>query len=320
MLPQQFEKITTRGVVGMILAGLDTGPTAWIDDIAMRTSSDQASEEYAWLGNAPAMREFIEGRSPAELSENSFVISNKDYEGSFKVRTKDMRRDKTGNIQTRVNQMAERVLDHPAALMSTLLVNGESSPCYDKKFFFDTVHQEGDSGIQSNDIQVDISTLPTTNAGTVTYPAVEQMALSIMKGIEQMYGFKDDRGEPMNQSASQFTVMVPTTLITPTLQAVSQMLGEGGQSGTLAAALKGYFNIRVVPNLRVNAWTDQFAIFRTDTAAKPFILQEEGPPDVIALGDGSEYEQLNKEQLYGVDWTGNVGYGYWQFACLVKMI
>ncbi len=72
----------------------------------------------------------------------------------------------------------------------------------------------------------------------------------------------------------------------------------------------------VVPNARLT-WTNKFAVFRTDEAAKPFILQEEDIPDVVALGDGSEYEQLNKEQLYGIDWTGNVAYGYWQLASLV---
>ncbi|MBX9456134.1 MAG: Mu-like prophage major head subunit gpT family protein [Rhizobium sp.] len=114
MLPQQYGKITTNGVRGMILAALDTGSNAWVGDIAMTVNSDQALESYAWLGNAPALREFIGGRTPKELAENGFTISNKDYEGSIKFKSKDMRRDKLGMIQVRVNQLAERVLDHPA--------------------------------------------------------------------------------------------------------------------------------------------------------------------------------------------------------------
>ena len=35
MLPQQYQKITTNGVKGMILAALDTGSNAWVGDIAM---------------------------------------------------------------------------------------------------------------------------------------------------------------------------------------------------------------------------------------------------------------------------------------------
>lgn len=311
MLPKQFEKITTRGVVSMILGRLETGAAGWINDVAMRMSSDQATETYAWLGSSPAMREFIEGRSPAELSENSFQINNKDYEGSIKIETKDMRRDKTGQIQIRVNQLSDRANDHPAKLLSTLIINGESALCYDGQFYFDTDHSEGDSGTQSNDITVDVT--------TTTAPTAAEMSTAIVAAIQQMFTFKDDRGEPMNQAAAAFTVMVPPVLMGVALEAVSALLGEGGKSGTLAASLSSYFKVRVVVNPRLT-WTTKFAVFRTDEAAKPFIVQEEGLPDILALGEGSEYEQINKQQLFGIDWSGNVGYGYWQFACLVTFI
>lgn len=307
MLPQQFQKITTNGVKGMILARLDTGPTAWVSALAMRVTTDQASEEYGWLGASPALREFIGGRTPAELRENSFVISNKDYEGSITFKSKDMRRDKLGMIQVRVNQLADRANDHPAKLMSALIMNGESTVCYDGQYYFDTDHSEGDSGTHSNDI--------TYSATTTTAPTADEMAEAIIAGIAKMYTFKDDRGEPMNQSATEFTVMVPVPFMGAALKAVNILLGEGGKTAALAA-LKGKFNLNIVINPRLT-WTTKFSIFRTDEAAKPFILQEENIPDVIALGEGSEYEQLNKEQLFGVDWTGNVGYGYWQFSCLV---
>lgn len=309
MLPQQFQKITANGVKGMILARLDTGPAAWVLALAMKVSSDQASEEYGWLGASPALREFIGGRTPAELRENSFSISNKDYEGSITFKSKDMRRDKLGMIQVRVNQLADRANDHPAKLMSTLIMNGESTLCYDGQYFFDTDHSEGDSGTLSNDINFDVA--------TPTAPKEDEFAEAIIAGIQAMYLFKDDRGEPMNQSATEFTVMVPVPFMGAALKAVSILLGEGGKTAALAA-LKGKFTINIVINPRLT-WTTKFAIFRTDEAAKPFILQEETIPDVVALGEGSEYEQLNKEQLFGVDWTGNVGYGYWQFGCLVTL-
>ncbi|MDR7220352.1 Mu-like prophage major head subunit gpT family protein [Aminobacter aminovorans] len=309
MLPQQFQKITTNGVKGMILARLDTGPAGWVMALAMRVTSDQASEDYAWLGASPALREFIGGRTPAELRENSFSISNKDFEGSITIKSKDMRRDKLGVISVRVNQLADRANDHPAKLMSALIVNGESTPCYDGQYFFDTDHVEGESGTLSNDINFDVA--------TPTAPTDDEFAEAILAGIQAMYGFKDDRGEPINQSATEFTVMVPVPFMGAALKASAILLGNGGKTATLAA-LKGQININIVINPRL-PWTTKFGIFRTDEAAKAFILQEEQIPDVIALGEGSEYEQLNKEQLFGVDWTGNVGYGYWQFACLVTL-
>lgn len=310
MLPQQFDKITTNGVRGMILARLDSGPTSWVDGVAMRMNSDQATETYAWLGTSPALREFIGGRTPAELGELSFTISNKDYEGSISIKSKDMRRDKMGMINVRVNQLADRANDHPAKLLTALMIAGESTTCYDGQYFFDTDHSEGSSGTQSNDI--------TSIAANTAAPDVDAMTKAIMAGIQAMYGIKDDRGEPMNQSARSFQVQVPISMMAVALEAVSALLGTGGKSQTIPA-LAGIFDITVVPNPRLT-WTTKIALFRTDEAAKPFILQQEGDPDVVALGDGSEYEQLNKEQLFGIDWCGNVGYAYWQYACLVTFV
>lgn len=310
MLPKQLEKITTAGVRGMILHRLETGTAAWVMSVAMRMQSNQAVETYAWLGNSPALREFIGGRTPEELRENSFTIANTDYEGSIKIKSKDMRRDKMGMINVRVNQLGDRANDHPAKLLSSLVVAGESAVCYDGQYFFDTDHLEGDSGAQSNDITADVT--------TPTAPTADEFADALLDAISAMFKLKDDRGEPMNQNAKDFLVMVPPVFMKAALKAVKGLLGEGGASAAIPA-LKGDFNISVVINPRLSAWTTKFVVLRTDEGAKPFILQEEDIPDVVALGDGSEYEQLHKEQLFGVDWTGNVGYAYWQHAVLVTL-
>ena len=291
MLPKQYEKITTRGVVGMILARLETGPSAWVMDLCMQVTSDQASEEYGWLGASPALRKFIAGRQPAELRENSFVISNEDYEGSITIKSKDMRRDKFGMINVRVNQLSDRANDHPAKLLSELIENGEATACYDGQYYFDTDHEEGESGALSNDISYSV----VSN----TAPTADEMANAITTAIVQMYTFKDDRGEPMN------------------LKAKNILLGTGGATAELAA-LKSEFTINIVINPRLT-WTTKFATFRTDEAAKPFILQQEDIPAVVSLGEGTEYEQLKKEQLFGIDWTGNVGFGYWQYGVLTSL-
>ncbi len=37
---------------------------------------------------------------------------------------------------------------------------------------------------------------------------------------------------------------------------------------------------------------------------------------IKAVAEGSELEFNENKHRYGVDWSGNVGYGYWQHACL----
>lgn len=309
MYPQQMEKLTERGVRGLILNRLDSGSNSWIDEVAMRIQSDQATEDYAWLGATPAMRKQVGGMLTKQLRENSFSITNDDHEAVLAIKSKDVRRDKLGMIQTRINQLADRAMDYPASLLTTLIQSGESTVCYDGQFFFDTDHAEGDSGTQSNDIGA--------SASTATAPTADEMAEAIMKAVQAIVGFKDDAGEPMNASASSFAVMVPTTFMASTLKAVTALLGTAGVSATIPA-LREYVSIQPIVNPRLT-WTSKFAVLRTDEAAKPFILQEEYAPNPWVLGDGSEHEIKNKEWLCGVDWSGAVGYAYWQHAALVTL-
>jgi len=71
---------------------------AWINAISNYFTSDQASEEYAWLGMSPVMREWIGGRNAKGFRENNLTIKNKHYEATLEYLVRDLRRDKTGHI------------------------------------------------------------------------------------------------------------------------------------------------------------------------------------------------------------------------------
>lgn len=168
--------LTERGILGRMYQRIETAPAGWIDEIAMRIASDQQSEEHKWLGQVPAMSEFKGQRLIKGLRSSGQIIPNVEYEASIEVRKRELRGDKTGQIMARINGLVDRALTHPRTLISTLLLNGPSSICYDGQFFFDTDHSEGDSGSQSNDISADISTYPVSNAGTTTAPSAGEMA------------------------------------------------------------------------------------------------------------------------------------------------
>jgi len=78
-------------------------------------------------------------------------------------------------------------------------------------------------------------------------------------------------------------------------------------------------NISISQNPRLG-WGDKFAIFRTDSSVKPFIRQEEKNIQLKAIAEGSELEFKHDKHWYGVDTWRNVGYGFWQHACLTQMI
>jgi len=314
-----IDRITERQVIGTFYNTLNQNTGAeWVNAVSNYFTSDQASEEYAWLGHSPAMREWIGGRNAKGFTENGLTIKNKHYEATMEVLVRDLRRDKTGQVMARIQELARRTNSHWASLLSTLILAGESTDCYDGQYFFDTDHEEGDSGAQSNDISVDISELPVATAGTTTAPAVAEMQFAIASGIQAIVGFVDNQGEPMNSDASQFIVMVPTVFMNTAFQAASTP-AQVAETQSALEALKKQFSLSVVVNPRLT-WTAQFAVFRTDSFIKSFIRQEEAGVQLKVKGYGSEYEFDNDAHQYGVDTWRNVGYGYWQNSCLVTLI
>jgi phage major head subunit gpT-like protein len=300
----------SRAIIGEFYKTLEMDVGAsWLNAISMYMPSDQDSETYKWLGMAPVMREWLGGRNVNGFRENGITLTNKHYEATIEVLKRELRRDKTGQVMVRVREMAQRANSHWASLLSTLILNGTSTACYDGQFFFDTDHSEGDSGTQSNDITTDISALPANVHGSVTAPSVEEAQQAILKSVAQILGFKDDRGEPMNENASNFLVMVPTSLFMPFNNALAMpYVSESVQR------LPQGLNISLVANTRLTG-TDDFYTFRTDGNVKPFIRQEEQGVQMKAKAEGSEYEFDNDAHQYGIDTWREVGYGYWQHAC-----
>jgi hypothetical protein len=310
--------LSSRAIMAMYFARLETNPgLAWINGVSNLFTSDQAQEVYKFLGQSPKMREWIGGRQAKGLSGQGITVTNVHYEATLELSKRDVRRDKSSQIEARVAEFADGTLTHWASLLSTLILAGESAVCYDGKYFFDTTHVEGSSGSQSNDISVTLSDLPIAEPGSATNPAMEAMQQVILKGIAQIMSLKDDRGEPMNENARTFAVLVPTSLYLTALAAVSTLN---------TAALPQNMNPNLIPDLQISIhmnprldWTTKIAVFRTDSPVKALIRQSEQEVELKVKADGSEFEFDNDAWQFGVDAWRQVAYGYWQRACLVTM-
>lgn len=312
--------LSSRAIVGMYYARLETNPgLAWVGGLANMFGSDQSSETYGFLGQSPGFREWIGGRQAKGLASNAMAITNKHFEATLEVAVKDVRRDKTGQIMARVQEFADRSITHTASLLSTLLLNGESTVCYDGQYYFDTDHVEGKSGTQSNSITVDISTLPANVRGVPTAPSVEEFQGAMLKGITQNLSVKDDQGEPMNENARAYIIKVPASLFLVASAAVTAITTAAMQQNLNPNLIAG-LNISVVMNPRLSTWTDKFSVHRVDSPIKGLIFQEEKGTELKVKAEGSEFEFDNDAWQFGLDSWRNAGYGYWQRACLVTMI
>jgi len=317
-----LNELSSRAIIGLYYKRLEQkSGMAWVEAVSNYFTSDQESETYKWLGQVPVMRQWIGGRQAKGFTTNGLTIDNKHFEATLEIPLVDLRRDKTGQITVRVNELADRTNSHWAQLLSKLIINGESTVCYDGQYYFDVDHKDGNSGVQSNKLDINLTNfieqIDGGKVGDPTNPSEAALRLAILKTIQQILSFKDDQGEPMNENASKFLVVVPTSLWYLAKAAISVPLSVGGS--TNAIKILDEVDISIAQNPRLN-WSDKFAVFRTDSSVKPFIRQEEENIKLKAIAEGSELEFKHDKHWYGVDTWRNVGYGFWQHACLARMV
>ena len=298
-----YADLGSRAIIGRIFLALEeTQPADWVSDIGMKITSDQDTETYRWLAELPVMREWLGGRQANRLDVREQIIRNQRFEASLEVSREELRRDKTGQIQLRINELANRAQQHWAKLLTeTIEANAVT---YDGLSFFNSAH-DGDA---AND------NLIGTLAATESAPTAAEMEAGIFDCLEAMLGFKDAGGEPMNSGLSQLTIVVPVNMFGSAQRAMNDSIitdGSGTRTNSLVN-LAGY-DMRLAVNPRLTA-TDTFYAFRSDAAVKPYILQEELSPQVEALAEGSDFAFNNDAHQYGISKSCATGNGVWQYA------
>lgn len=316
-----YGRLGIRGIVGRFFPRLEEAfGRGWASMIGwLNEDSDQAQEDYRWLGAPPMMREWLGPRLQKRMTVNEYIIANKVFEASENFDIEDLRRDKTSQIMTRVDELADRTAEHWEKLLSEILKDGDDATlgkCYDGQKFFDSDHETQDSGQQRNDFAA--GQVASLDVADPTAPTSEEWAVIIPDMIAKFYGFLDEQGEPINGTARSFLVMVkPSMWAQAFAGATRDTLASGASNPVATLREKGYM-IDVVANPRLaigsNAWANEFGVFRTDGNLKPFIMQSESGVETQALGEDSEYAIKNNQVLFGVKAVRNVGYGMWQHA------
>ena len=332
--------LSSRAIIGRLYYKIEQGGRqSWVPRVTRMFKTDQASETYNWLGQSPKLREWKGERLAKGLRENGLTITNKLFEATLDVDVQELRRDKTGQVMARVDDLGARANQHWAVLCSDFINNGHigTGPgllAYDGQFFYDTDHKDPGAENQTNqdnDLTSDISTLPVAQHGSTTAPSVGEMSLSILAAIQAILGFKDDVSEPINDMVTNFLIMVPTNLYAVTASAITAQFVDGNQSNPIKGSA-----LTLIPqiNSRLTA-TDTFFVFRMDGPVGALIRQVEvdnqggqdasdadSEADVIvsAIAEGSEEEMKFHRHLYGIEASRNVGYGYWQYSCRQQLI
>jgi phage major head subunit gpT-like protein len=297
-----------RNLTGTYFQALeDNLEKSWAMNVGWLNQSDQPTETYKWLGQAPQLREWVGGRLLKSLEKHTYALTNRIFESTLRIDVDDIRREKINQIMMRVADMARRSATHWELLVSSLINTNPTA--HDGLSFFNTGHVLGSSGTINNAVVA--AQVPALNVTTATNPTQDEMAKIILGMIQHGYGYLDDQGEPMNQDANSFCLMVPVNMWAAAKGAISSERLTAGESNILLS--NNDFSIELKQNPRLTSNTNCY-LFRTDVAAKPFILQEETGIDVKLIGAGSEHEFKNREHLFGVEVRREAGVGIFQYA------
>lgn len=302
----QFSSFSLRNIEGSYFWSLEeTQAASWVPLISDMFTTDQPYEIYKWLGSAPSMSTWRGERVRSGLGDYELSVISDKFDSTLAFDVDDVRRDKTGQIVRRVSEMGQKAATLPQRLFTTLLeANGTS---YDGAAFFADAHN---TGTVDNNL--------TYNAATAAAPTSAEMSSAILEAIQGMYGFLDDTGDPCNEFATNFMVMVPTNMWQPLVAALKDVFTSAGVSNTLQSAAGMGLTITPVVNPRL-ASTTQMYTFRTDAPVKMGIWQEESLPGGEAfktLGIDSDNAFWREEVAFGAKRIAQAALGRYELACL----
>jgi len=247
-------------------------------DIATEVNTKSHTVDYTWLGELPAMREWIGLRNFKTLKDYVYTIAKRDWEATISVKRDDFLFDNLGVVKIKIPQLVHSINAHYNNLVFGLIkLNGLA---FDGVNFFGT-HTLGATSY--------------TNLGT---KKLSETAL--FDAVNFMQGIKDAEGEALDVTPSLL-------LIAPDLlKAAKTILGSKQISGSDNAA-EGLVKYKVVRQMDPGTW----CLIDNTKPLKPFLLQitkagkvEEDATDMFKT----------KTVHYGVDTMDNAGYGFWQMA------
>lgn len=106
----------------------------------LEVPSVNSTEQYGWLGNSTAFREWLGDRVIQNLALHDYSIKNKSFENTVGVPRESIEDDSFGLFNPLMGQLGQDSANHPSTLIYDLLAGGFSNTCYDGQFFFDTDH------------------------------------------------------------------------------------------------------------------------------------------------------------------------------------
>lgn len=264
-------------------------PTVF-QDIATVIPVGSTVTEFKWLGEVPAMTEWIGMRAVNKLKAETHQIRTKDWANGIEVARDDLEDDKLGLIAPRISQLAQEGVWKMEDLVFDLLNDADDGTLalsYDGMPLVDAAHTASGSGgtTQSNRVAGALS--------EATYQA----------GWAAFMNLVDSKG--MSIRAIPDTLLVGVANRTVARKLINQQHLANGEDNIEA----GTTRLIVHPRITGTKWF----LLNTRSAVRSIILLLRQAPR-FAAADSMDDRQtfMDKNFLYGADARFGAGIGLWQ--------
>lgn len=308
-----------RGILAKILTTtpLSNGLAALAVNVNSALPSG-SSERLDFLGTVAPMREWVGVRQSVEPIEYNFTIKNRKFESTILLPKDWIVNDKTGNVSMAQSQLANRYSQWRPKLIADLMNNaaaGGSYLSFDGLSFYNSAHTFGQTTVNN--------VIPFATGGGPALITAYEAAKSLVKAIQQILTFLDDRGEPINEDITDLTVVVPaianSQMAAVFFQAVKLPKIDTG-SGSVDNPVFGIgmgFNLHLLVTPRIVG--NSVHVINTSANAVPFVFQENKAELLMSIkGAGSDFEHDHDAWEQGLKSVGNAGFGRFTDAVQIQ--
>lgn len=303
----QYTVLDNMNVDGAFRNALRPEGTWAFDAAYYNADSNSATEVYAMLGQLPAMRKSDGGLVFKELDKYSLSIPNEDYDASIQMRLADLRRDKTGQLLQRIQQLGIRARTHWNKLAADLITNGTTDLSFDGVAFYSASHAFGSNTYSNLLTSSDYSAL---NVVTATAPTADEAADALVYLTGHFDTYVDEAGEPIWEDDATYQILCGTAAMKAAFEIA--LTSDTLTSGTTNPARGLRDRVRLIYTPRLSSLTTQIVINRIsgDPIMRPFVLQQEVAPELKQPAENDSAVITSGKTFVAATTTRGAGYGF----------
>jgi len=280
--------------------GYQRRKTYW-QQYAEEVPSSTKQNVYTWLAELPGLRKWVGPKLARNIAARAVALINDDYEDTMEIDRNDIDDDVAGVYGRKAELMGDAGSRWGDDLVTSALINGNSTVCFDGQNFFDTAHP----------VDVD-DTSQGTYQNSFTSRPLNQANFNFV--YSQMQSYKGESGKPLE--------IEPTLLVTTPANReiafeickaplIAQIAKNAAGTDNVASAAASNVNMGEVTPLILPRLIDDTAgvwYLLSTNRLKPFLFQVRKPVTPVMMVDPQNPIVFNQRKFHwGVEARGAAG-------------